>query len=620
MIVESPNKVKKIKSILGPGWRVEASVGHIRDLPEDEIGFEPPSFKPKYVLTTRGRSVSQKLKAAAANADEVYLATDPDREGEAISWHLKEALKLGRYKRVAFNELTKKAIEEALANPRQIDDNLFRAQEARRVIDRDVGYGATPVLRQQTGNFKATAGRVQSPALWMLVTRERAIKNFKAQKHFRAEILFDGEAGRWKAEWDFSSWTEKGQNIWLDKAVAEQIAAIRDVQVVKLEDTKTKKSPPPPFTTDTLLQAASVRYGMSPEQTMTFAQEVFAAGYINYHRTDSPNLSDEAISEIRKIAAENNLPLPNESRRWKAPADAQEGHEAIRPLHFEDAGKSMVDIDGKALSSGAHQIYQIIRDRAIASQLADSLYDVRTATLNALELVQGKQVTFVARGTVMTFKGWQAYFADDTDEDAADKPAEAKNPVPSLQQGQNLTAIAGRSVEATTTPPERYTEASLVKALKSAGIGRPSTYASITKTIKTHQHAEVKQIGRKKCFVPTELAEVIVDALDGKCSFIQIGYTKALEEKLDAIAAGKLNFLDVVAPFHNQLMQEIGGVTAKRMESSEPPKPKLVADDNVKCPLCTASMVKRPSKFGEFYGCSGFPKCKGTRKVSEVAV
>jgi DNA topoisomerase IA len=381
MIVESPNKVKKIKSILdalgsGPGtvrWDVSASVGHIRDLPIKDLGVAAPEYLPQYELTERGRDVVKRLKTLAAKADQVYLATDPDREGEAISWHLKETLHLRRYQRVTFDAITSTVITRALENPRQIDAHLVQAQEARRVLDRLVGYQVSPVLSRQTAHRGLSAGRVQSPAVRLVVDREREIQAFKETKHFGAEVSFDANA--WRAQWDTSPFLPKGEKYLMDESLAKRAAACRDFTVTSSDNKHATQPPPPPFTTSTLLQAASVTLGLKPDVTAQLAQKLFEAGLITYHRTDSQNFSAEALKEVRTFAGKRKLPLPSKPRSWKARGGAQEAHEAIRPTHFETEHAG----DDKLQQS----LYRLIWQRAVASQLADAEYSVNTLVLTA---------------------------------------------------------------------------------------------------------------------------------------------------------------------------------------------------------------------------------------------
>jgi len=346
LIVESPGKTKKVQDFLkdfqGSEWLVKASFGHIRDLPKKEMGVDTENFKPKYVPTDKGKSVIKQLSELAKKADSIYLATDPDREGEAIAWHLLDALKgpiaKKPVKRVTYTEITEKAVCEAVSQPRDIDMNLVAAQEGRRVLDRLVGYTVSPILSQSAGG-NLSAGRVQSPALRLVVERERKIKDFKVIQHYGVELFFDYKelvSDGWKAVWlPKQGWLEPNQEYFLDQITATKIAALTSLKVVDCLDTENKTSPPAPFTTSSLQQAASNALKMSPKKTMEVAQKLYEEGLITYMRTDSPNLSAEAASEIRNWALQNDLPLPAEVRVFAVKKGAQEAHEAIRPTHVD---------------------------------------------------------------------------------------------------------------------------------------------------------------------------------------------------------------------------------------------------------------------------------------------
>jgi DNA topoisomerase I len=406
MIVESPNKIKKIKAILGSGWDVAASVGHIRDLPENDFGIEPDTYRLEYQLLERSKPVVSQLRQRAAHAEQVYLATDPDREGEAIACHLQQVLNLRRYARVTFDAITESVIRAALKAPRQLNTNLVHAQEARRGADRLVGYQVSPALSRQTGIAPLSAGRVQSVALRLVVDRQREIEAFKETKHFGAEAVFDG--GKWRAQWDTAPFLKEGEEYILDAGLAEEAAKCRLFTVTAAATKPAAKAPTPPFTTATLLQAASVTLGYKPEQTAQIAQRLFEEGLITYHRTDSQNFSAEALAEIRAYAASNNLSLPPKARTWKSKESAQEAHEAIRPTHLEQRNAG-ADDDQKML-------YDLIWTRAVASQLADAEYSVNTLTLAAQD---GSQpLVFKAMGRTLIKPGWRTLTA----KDAAEEP------------------------------------------------------------------------------------------------------------------------------------------------------------------------------------------------------
>ena len=336
LILESPGKVKKIQEILGLGWKVAASVGHVRDLPVKEMGVAAPDFKPQYIPTDRGKDVLSRLAGMVKNAEEVFLATDPDREGEAIAWHLQDALKLKNAKRVTYTEITEAAIRAALSAPRSIDMALVAAQEGRRVLDRFCGYMVSGPLSNVAGE-KLSAGRVQSPAVRLVVEREREIQDFRSTTHYGVELTFenvDNITDGWKAVWQVKLWLEDGQEYLLDKALAEKAAELRSLEVIDCKDSESRSAPPAPFTTSSLQQAAYNALKYTPKQTMQLAQKLYEGGHITYMRTDSPNLSQEAVDAIRTFCEGQGWPLVEKPRSWKSKEGAQEAHEAIRPTHI----------------------------------------------------------------------------------------------------------------------------------------------------------------------------------------------------------------------------------------------------------------------------------------------
>lgn len=586
MIIESPGKIKKLEAILGGDWKVAASVGHVRDLPEKEMGVEAPEFRPQYELTERGSGVVAKLKALAKQADAVYLATDPDREGESISWHLQQCLKLTNPQRVTFNEITSSAVKSALVAPRAIDIKRVAAQEARRVLDRLVGYMVSPKLSEGAGQ-RLSAGRVQSPAVRLVVERERQIRAFKQTVHFGATLFFADAKNEWSADWltkpDFVS---EDSPYFLDRAFAAAVAGVKAVKVLTFEDSQAKRSPPPPFTTSTLQQAASAALGMDPKAAMAAAQALYEQGHITYHRTDNPNVSDESLGDIYAVAVKMGLDMAEEPRRFKAKEGAQEGHPAITPTHWE------VEEAGETPEQRA--LYKLVRLRAIACQLADALYAVRTVRLEAVEPVQGKRVEFEARGRTLTYSGWLKLIAGDQTEDS-DGDEEPDNPIPALQVGQQLDVQRGVLQEKKTRPPTRYTQATLVKKLEAEGIGRPATYAAIMDNIVTRSYVRTE----KKYLVPTETGELVVDSLCGKFEFIDLGFTRDVEQELDRIAQGETVFKAVIQRVYEKLQGELSTL-------------ELTATPKHPCPECGKSLRRIKGKSGFFWGCAGHPDCSVT--------
>ncbi len=551
MIVESPNKVKKIKEILGAGWDVAASVGHIRDLPVKTLGITMPGYQPQYELSERGADVVNTLRARAAKADQVYLATDPDREGEAIAWHVAEALKLKKPQRVSFDAITPDVVRRALEKPRVIDLHLVHAQEARRVLDRLVGYQVSPVLSRQAARSGLSAGRVQSPAVRLVVDREREIEVFVEVRHFGAELSFDGNS--WRAQWETGPYLKKsaadpeGKYI-LDKALATRAAACRACTVLTSSNRISKQPPPPPFTTSTMLQAASIRFRWKPDQTAQVAQRLFEAGLITYHRTDSQNFSKEAVKEVRGYAAGRGLPLPPAGRTWRSQGNAQEAHEAIRPTHFaaERAGEDAMQ----------QQLYTLIWQRAVASQLADAEWSVNTTRLKAKNGTKkdAETFTFKAEGRVLVVQGWKALTAkDDADEDEDGGDSESGGKVPVLAVGAAVRAESGKVLYKKTQPPPRYSQAGLIKKLENIGIGRPSTYPAILKNVQARGYLE----DDKKYLRPTELGVLVVDALVKRFSFLEFAFTRDLEQQLDEIAEGRAEYLTVVSAADERLQGEL---------------------------------------------------------------
>jgi len=602
MIVESPNKIKKIKAILGSGWDVAASVGHIRDLPVSEFGIEPETYRLQYQILERSKPVISQLRERVARSEQIYLATDPDREGEAIAWHLQQVLKLRRYVRVTFDAITESVIRSALKAPRQLNTNLIHAQEARRGADRLVGYQVSPALSNQTGIARLSAGRVQSVALRLVVDRQREIDAFKETKHFGAEAIFDN--GKWRALWDTTPFLKEGEEYILDASLAEEAAKCRLFAVSAAATKPAAKAPPPPFTTATLLQAASVTLGYKPEQTAQIAQRLFEEGLITYHRTDSQNFSAEALAEIRAYAASNNLPLPPKPRTWKSKEGAQEAHEAIRPIHLEQRHAG-ADNDQKSL-------YDLIWTRTVASQLADAEYSVNTLTLAAQD---GSQpFVFKAMGRTLIKPGWRTLTAKDAAEEPdangtedLERESDENGRVPSLGQGTQLRADSARVLNKQTRPPNGYTQASLIKKLEHEGIGRPSTYAAILKNIITRNYID----DSKKILRATDLGILLIDALKGHFAFLEYDYTRSFEGQLDDIAEGKAQYINVVSGIDGQLKKELaqlyiapqsalasnGSASAKTGTAPLP--------GSFVCPKCKQGIVKRPNG-QNFYGCSRY--------------
>ncbi|MDX5448623.1 MAG: type I DNA topoisomerase [Bacteroidota bacterium] len=564
VIVESPAKAKTIEKILGKDFKVVSSFGHIRDLPERSIGVEiEKQFQPKYEIPKDKKDVVKKLRDMAKSSETVWLASDEDREGEAISWHLAEALDLDPLStnRIVFHEITRKAIERAVQNPRKIDQNLVDAQQARRVLDRLVGYELSPVLWKKVRRG-LSAGRVQSVAVRLIVERERDIQNFDPESAFRIVAIFTTSEGvNFKAELAERFKTEEEARDYLNKVSESSFS------VDKLEKKPGKKSPAAPFTTSTLQQEASRKLGFSVSQTMTLAQKLYEAGHITYMRTDSVNLSQDAIqaakSEIVRDFGEEYSQPRNFSTKSKG---AQEAHEAIRPTSF--------DVREAGGDRNQKRLYDLIWKRSLASQMADA--QIERTTVNLISDKNPALPNFVAKGEVIRFEGFLKVYLEGTDDDDSD---EDRNALPRMQEGEQMNYQKVTATERFSRPPARFTEASLVKELEKLGIGRPSTYAPTISTIIKRKYVEKgdrdgeqrkyrelvlegpslsdstlsETVGaeRNKLF-PTEIGTIVNDYLvDHFNQVMDYGFTAKVEEDFDRIAAGQEKWEEMIKDFYS---------------------------------------------------------------------
>lgn len=639
LIVESPGKCKKIKSILGQNWVVKASVGHIRDLPVRDLGFDRDTLRPVYEELTDKKKVIKELRDFARTAREVYLATDLDREGEGIAWHLKEVLGLkGNYKRVVFKEITKAGINEGMSKPRKLDNGLVLACEARRLLDRMVGYMVSPELGKAYDN-KLSAGRVQTPAVLLVVMREKEIQAFISKPYFEVELFFSSQKNiNWKAKWNwqkYSAVVNPGIELshWTDKGAAARAAGVRDLRVVNVQRKDVKRNPPPPFTTSTLQQAASAALKINPKKCMQLAQKLYEAGLITYMRTDATFLSDDALGQINDYLINNGfgscvLDKPN---TWKAKDGAQEAHECIRPSHIADRTVAFDDPLGVKL-------YEMIWARTVASQMKSAIYDAKKITLESLEQIDWQNLEYVAIGRTLKFPGWLRLTDKDFTEDGDNKAEAAKEveqTLPEVNRGEEITALEGNVLSKKTKPPERYTEASLVKKLEAEGVGRPSTYAAIMDTIIARGYVEIK----KRKLHATALGISVIDTLTDKFGFCSVDYTRGIEEQLDKLTLGQADYHKLMRSVYEQLEGEIAGFGSpkisgfskdeigylgqKKRGSSGKSKKSSKADSNKQsghkpkdtrypCMVCgTGFMQKRQGK-SSFWGCSNYPKCKNT--------
>lgn len=581
VIVESPAKSKKIQQLLGSGYRVAASVGHMRDLPDRELGVDLETLVPTYVVPTSKKQVVDNLKRLTKYSDDVILATDPDREGEAIAWHLKCALRLpDNAKRVTYQEITESAIKKAMANPRTIDMQLVGAQESRRVLDRLIGYMVSPALSRQA-NISLSAGRVQSVAVKFVVDRERAIRNFKPRGFQVCKLRLAGHPAL-VANLDLKPFVEDGERMW-QASEAQPFAGPQAVKLSKAEHKPASVPPRPPFTTVALQNAAGSIFGLSAKQVMDAAQTLFEAGHITYHRTDFPNLSGEGIAKIQAYLTEHSVPVASEPTTFKAKGDAQEAHEAIRPTHIEleDAGQTDTE----------KRVYELIRERAMLSVMPPGVDAVSQYTFVSERVVHdrnGRDVhpTYLAKGKVIKDKGWRAFAR-------IEKVTSKDTPLPVLQQGESYQGSVSATQEMT-KPPSRFNEQGLIKALEAKGIGRPSTYAAILENIKGRQYIVPEaSSGKSPNFVPGKLGFYVVDAL-AQFSFMSYTYTRAVESALDKIAKGTLSYKKLVSPVVTQLQDDIdtklqGGSMAL----------------TGRCPGCQQPIVQRFRKASKGKGAKG---------------
>ena len=582
VIVESPAKAKTIEKYLGPGYEVVASVGHVRDLPKSNkkaIDIEG-GFIPHYEISKGKEKVVEEISRLAKKSKEVLLATDPDREGEAIAWHVAIATGLDpdKTKRVVFHEITKSAVEEAINHPRPIDENLRRAQEARRVLDRLVGYDLSGLIWKKV-RYGLSAGRVQSPALRIIMEREREIRAFVPEKYWT--ITADTETKN-KTKLLFACSEEPREEKEMKRIVAA--GEKNPWHIVDVKETEAKRSPYPPFTTSTLQQTASSRLGFSPSRTMSVAQRLYEAGLITYMRTDSVNLSDFALgaaaNTIKKLYGEEFLTVRKYQTKSK---NAQEAHEAIRPT---DVSKM------KAGGNPEQQkLYALILARTLASQMADAKILRTRVTAN---ISDNSIPDFAANGSQTLFAGWLK-----ADPEARGEDVE----LPKLSANDALKLLEIKTLEKQTEPPARYTEAGLVKELEKRGIGRPSTYASIIKTIEDREY--VTKEGRS--LKPTDTGDVVSTFLEQNFGqYINDTFTAEMEDELDLIAEGKIKYEKVLGDFYKPFLKDV-----KAKDKMDKLTTLGDADPKLKCPVCGASMIIKLGRGGRFLSCSRYPDCKG---------
>ncbi len=599
VVVESPTKSKTLQGFLGPKYRVLSSYGHIRDLPKGEFGIDVEhNFKPKYVIPSKARRNVNILKKEVEKTKTVILATDEDREGEAISWHLSKILNLNGekpYQRIVFHEITKSAIEEALKNPRKIDLNLVDAQQTRRILDRIVGYKLSPFLWKKVAR-RLSAGRVQSVALRLVVEREREIKNFVPQEYWTitAQLKKITENGSLQLEAILIKRDGKTIPKLEIKTKKEADKIVKDLEeaeykVINIKRKEVKRNPLPPFSTSTLQQETWKRFHWPARLTMQVAQQLYERGYTSYHRTDSLNLSDLSLFAARKFIIENygKEYWAGFLRRYKTKTKgAQEAHEAIRPTYPEKTPENL-KIKAK-LDERQFRLYNLIWRRFIACQMSQAVLDSTTVDIAA------KNYTFKATGQVLKFDGFLKIYPIKYEE----------SELPSLKKEEILELIKLIPSQHLTQPPPRYSEATLIKALEENGIGRPSTYAPILSTVQERNYIEKNT---EKRFQPTEIGTVVNDILVKHFpKIVDIKFTALMEEDLDKIAKGQREWVPVIRDFYNPFEENL------KQKYQEVSKKVLIEKTKKICPKCKAPLLIRLGKFGKFYGCSRFPKCKYT--------
>ena len=610
VIVESPAKAKTIGKYLGPGYQVKASMGHVRDLPKSKIGVDVANgFVPDYQPIKGKEEVITDLKKAAKGSEQVFLATDPDREGEAISWHLKELLNIPDDKtyRVTFNEITKKVVNESIASPRAIDMDLVDAQQARRILDRIVGYELSPLLWKKIRRG-LSAGRVQSVATRLVAEREAEIKAFEPQEYWSLDVDLERIApntGRFKASF---YGREKKMELNSEaevQAVAQAVkAAPFGVTAVKRQDKQ--RNPAPPFTTSTLQQEASRKLNMTPRRTMSIAQQLYegidiqgegTVGLITYMRTDSLRLSDEATAAARdfilgRYGAEY---YPGKPRQFKTKSGAQDAHEAIRP---SDVTLTPDDIK-KDLTSEQYRLYKLIWSRFLACQMAPAVYDSVSIE------VASAGYTFRANHSALKFSGYTAVYVEGKDEEEEVK----QSPLPDLREGEGLTLLDSQQEQHFTQPPSRYTEATLIKALEEKGIGRPSTYAPTISTILDREYV----VKEGKYLRTTPLGEVVTGLMKDKFpDIVDTAFTAHMEEQLDEVETGKVDWKSLLTQFYDGFERELKQAE-KDLDGERIKVPDEVSDEV--CDLCGRQMVIKSGRFGRFLACPGYPECTFTKPI-----
>ena len=609
IIVESPAKANTIKKFLGGSTKVVASMGHIRDLPKSKLGVNIENdFEPEYINIRGKGDLIKSLKADAKKAKKVYLATDPDREGEAIAWHLAKILEDNKEKitRVTFNEITKSAVQKAIKEPRDIDLDTVDAQQARRILDRIVGYKISPLLWKKVKRG-LSAGRVQSVAVKLIVDRENEIENFIPQEYWNIYANLKDEKSKKEFEARFYGKDGKKQEITSKEQVDEILKNIEKSKYVvsDIKKSEKKRNPAPPFTTSTMQQEASRKLGFTLKKTMSVAQGLYegvkisdrgTVGLITYMRTDSTRISEEARAAAKTHILSTYGEEFYENRYYKTNKDAQDAHEGIRPTYSDIEPDDIKD----ELTKDQYKLYKLIYNRFMASQMKPAIYDTMAVNIKANEY------DFKANGQSLKFKGFMILYVEGTDE----KEDEQEGMLPELQENQEVKLIKINPKQSFTEPPSRYTEASLVKALEEKGIGRPSTYSPTITTILERRYIEKIQ----KQLAPTELGKIVNKLLtENFADIINVEFTAKIENEFDEIAEGKEEWKKMIREFYKPFETEL----EKAEQNLE--HVKLVDEvSDVVCDKCGKMMVYKFGRYGKFLACSGFPECRNTKPIIET--
>ena len=607
IIVESPAKAGTIKKFLGGNTKVVASMGHIRDLPKSKLGVDiKKDFEPEYINIRGKGDLIKSLKSEAKKAKKVYLATDPDREGEAIAWHLANILDIDQNSkcRVTFNEITQNAVKEAVKNPKEIDKNLIDAQQARRVLDRIVGYKISPILWAKVRKG-LSAGRVQSVAVKLIVDREEEIEKFIPEEYWNMYVNLKKNDEIFKAK--LVSKNDKKIEIHTKEETEEILKNIDKAKYIvkEIKKAERKRNPAPPFTTSTMQQEASRKLGFTLKKTMSVAQGLYEGvkiegkgtiGLITYMRTDSTRISDVARAAAKKQIESTYGKEYYENRYYKTKADSQDAHEAIRPTYIGLTPESIKN----SLTKDQYKLYNLVYNRFLASQMAAAVYDTISVKIDANEY------NFKANGQSLKFKGFMALYVESKDTEEK----EEDNQIPKLSENEEIEKVNIENVQSFTQPPARYTEASLVKTLEEKGIGRPSTYSPTITTILERRYIEKEQ----KQLVPTELGKVVNKLLvENFTDILSEEFTANMETEFDQIAIGKQAWKNVIREFYGPFEKELNKAN-KELEHVE-----LVEEvSDVPCDVCGRMMVIKYGRFGKFLACPGYPECKNTKPLVQT--